>query len=179
MGVDMIKYSSFILVFISAFTVSCAEMPKKGEVAEVIDYENNIGWLHGSCLAIKNKNLSKGVLIKIVHLNEPQNTSIATVSNKAKYNKNCFPLLEDRRTINIDSGYSFYLVKSDLNINLGIAIVGSVMNIDKYTFDYCTTTEGVLYSLKKTGQNNGKNLWSGYYYLGYDSEATCDIESNE
>ncbi len=159
--------------------VACSETRHKSGIAEVIDYESSIGWLHGSCLAIKNENISSDSLVTIVQLDEPQNIFSAAVLDKAKDGEKCFPLLEDRRKINIESGYSFYLVDSKLDINLGIAVVDNVINTEKYAFDYCTTTEGVLYSLKKIDQNNDDKLWSGYYYLGYESEATCDIKSNE
>jgi len=177
MGDNMIRLTSFVLVFISTFIVACSETSHKSDITEVTDFESNIGWLHGSCLAIKNTNLSKGARVIIVKLDEPQVITMATVSNKAMGGDKCFPLLEDRRKINVENGYSFYLVNSELDINLGISVVAKEMNIEEYAFDYCTTTEGVVYSLKKIDKNNDDILWRGYYYLGYDSEATCDTES--
>jgi hypothetical protein len=42
----------------------------------------------------------------------------------------------------------------------------------KYTFHYCTTTEGVAFKVNEISQE----IWKGYYYLGYESEATCESD---
>lgn len=170
---NMTNFFSFILIFIVTFTVACSKNNPNIGATEIINYENATGWLHKNCLAIKNKNIPNGALVTIVLLDKPQNISQATVQSKTTDSKKCLPLLEDRRKINISSGYSFYLINSELDINLGIALIGEIKNIKKYAFDYCTTTEGILYSLKKIDQSDDK-LWSGYYYLGYESKATCN-----
>ncbi len=176
---NMIKYYSFFLIFISIFVVSCAEIRHRQDLTEIIDYKSSVGWLHGRCLAIKNSNILKGSQLTIVQLDEPQKISSATALSITIDGEKCFALSKDRQKVNIDSGYSFYLINSDSDINLGIAIVDNAINVEKYDFDYCTTTEGVLYSLKKLNNMNSEDLWNGYYYLGYDSEATCDDKSNE
>lgn len=174
MGDNMIKYYSLLVALISISLISCAEIRNKQGIT-TIDYQGSVGWLHGRCLAIKNPNILTGSHLTIVQLDEPQITSSATVLNKAIDGEKCFALSKDRQKVNIDSGYSFYLINTKANINLGIAVVDNAINVEKYNFDYCTTTEGVLYKLN---QQDGKGLWRGYYYLGYDSEATCDAPLN-
>lgn len=175
----MIKYYYYFLILISIFVVSCTETRNRQGVTEIIDYQKSVGWLHGRCLAIKNSNILNGSQLTVVHLDEPQKISRATVLSKAQNGKKCFALSNNRRKVNIDDGYSFYLINSESNINLGIAVVGKEINVKKYNFDYCTTSEGLLYSLKKLNQNDSEDLWNGYYYLGYDSEATCDAKSSK
>jgi len=175
----MVKYCSLCVIFISIFTVSCAEKRDKQDLAEIVDYESHIGWLHGRCLAIKNSAISKGSQLAIVQLDNPQKISSATVATKTQDGEKCIPLSEDRQKVNIDSGHSFYLINSKTDINLGIAVLDHAITVNNYKFDYCTTTEGVLYSLKRLNSNNGKNLWTGYYYLGYESEATCGTKSDK
>lgn len=174
MGDNMIKHYPLLMVLISTSLISCAETRNKHGIT-TIDYQSSVGWLHGRCLAIKNPNILQGSQLTIVQLDEPQITSSATVLNKAINGEKCFALSDDRRKVNIDSGHSFYLINTESNINLGIAVVNNTINVEKYNFDYCTTTEGVLYKLS---QKNGEDLWRGYYYLGYDSEATCDTQSS-
>lgn len=179
MGDNMIKYYSLFIIFISIFLISCVEIRHKQGITEIIDYQSSVGWLHGHCLAIKNSHILKGSQLAIVQLDEPQITSSATVLSKEIDGEKCFALSKDRGKVNIDGGYSFYLINTESNINLGIAVVDNTINVEKYKFDYCTTTEGVLYSLKKLNQKDSEDLWNGYYYLGYDSEATCDAKSNK
>ncbi len=178
MAANMIKFSSLIAVCISILLVACAGIYDKSSTTESIDYGKNIGWLHGNCLAIKNVNLAKDTKMRIVQLDEPQTIFNATVLNKADDGEKCFPLSEDRRKINISTGYTFYLINSELEINLGVAVIGSEINNKEHTFNYCSTSEGILFSLKQANKNDAEDLWSGYYYLGYDTKATCVTGSN-
>jgi len=179
MGVDVFKSSSLGFAFSTIFIVACSAESYGQSPLETtaVAYESSVGWLHGNCYAIKNSNVLTGDKLTIVQLGKPQIISSASVIGAAKDGEKCFPLLEDRRTVNVDNGYLFYLIDSEPAINLGIAVVDETIQVNKYVFDYCTTTEGVLYSLKKLNQNNSSNLWQGYYYLGYESEATCDVSN--
>lgn len=73
--------------------------------------------------------------------------------------------------ININNGYSFYLVKSTVAIDLAIGVIGVIggEGLNLSNFSYCTTAEGIKYLIKYSSEV----VWEGYYYLGYDSEVTC------
>ena len=45
--------------------------------------------------------------------------------------------------------------------------------IEDYGFSYCSTTEGIAFTLKALPNDGGAALWRGYYYLGYDTEPNC------
>ncbi|MBI3899713.1 MAG: hypothetical protein HY308_15665 [Gammaproteobacteria bacterium] len=73
-----------------------------------------------------------------------------------------------------------------MSIELGIGIVGNdvvpsngKINVDVNgdgspdQFTQCSTTEGVSFNLWAKSAYEGKPLWSGYYYIGYDTEANC------
>ena len=167
----MIKYPYFPLLVILVLSVSCSENQHKPDT-EAADYDSTVGWFHGKCLAIKNPTISRGTKIKLIQLADSGTVYYATVLNKTTNSDVCFPLLEDRRQVNIESGYSFYSIDSDKTVNLGIGLIGTLKNSQEYTFNYCNTTEGILFSLENKNLNN-KNIWNGYYYLGYESEANC------
>lgn len=128
-----------------------------------------MGWLHGNCLAIKDSHIPTHSKLSIILLDEPQSVTKGEVLGPATSGEQCYPLLEDRRTINVDAGYSFYLVNTKAQVNLAIGSVGKKIDTHRYNYSYCTTSEGVQFSTSE----GGKTIWSGYYYLGYDSESTC------
>jgi hypothetical protein len=41
------------------------------------------------------------------------------------------------------------------------------------TFTQCSTSEGISFSVWSGKPYAGEPLWSGYYYLGYDTEVIC------
>jgi hypothetical protein len=132
----------------------------------------SFGWLHGNCLAIKNPGIEKHRDLTLILLDDPQSLAKATVLGKADSGAECFALLEDRRTVNVAEGYSFYLIDTDAQANLGIGMLGTLDDMPKYTFHYCTTMEGVAFKVNE----KGRGIWRGYYYLGYESEATCESD---
>ena len=125
--------------------------------------------MHGNCLAIKNESINTPSGITLVKFDEENNLEKATIVSKTNNQDNCFPLFEDRKNINIANGYSFYLVDSATPIDLAIGIIGAE-KINVLDYSYCATAEGVKYFFKDAS----KVLWEGYYYLGYDSEVTCE-----
>jgi hypothetical protein len=150
---------------------ACASSPAQHPVGGVHAGES-FGWLHGNCLAIKNPGIEKHRDLTLILLDDPQSLAKATVLGKADSGEECFALLEDRRTVNVAEGYSFYLIDTDAQANLGIGMLGTLDDMRKYTFHYCTTTEGVAFKVNE----KGREIWRGYYYLGYESEATCESD---
>lgn len=175
--------SHYIVVLLSfSFLVSaCSKTPDEQEVQSTLaasDYDSSVGWLHGNCLAIKNLNLTSGTAIIVVQPNQPQIISHATISGRANSSETCKALLDDRRKVNRENGYTFYTVDSKPEINLGIAVLGTNNTLDDYGFDYCSTQEGVVFTLNARPEHGGAELWRGYYYLGYESEPTCPASNN-
>jgi len=41
------------------------------------------------------------------------------------------------------------------------------------SFSYCAASEGISFDAWSAIPYKSKNLWSGYYYLGYDIESNC------
>ena len=129
------------------------------------------GWLHGNCLA----------------LGEVQQVVTAKVTGRADGAGECLALLDDRRHANLASGLAFYTIDVDAEMELGIGVVqtaGSraltVMELldtngdgRRDGFGRCSTSEGVRFSVWADKVGLGTPLWTGYYYLGYDTEADC------
>jgi len=152
-----------------AVLAACSNVHKQEDLVAGAGSNERIGWLHGNCLAIKNPDITNQNALTLILLDEPQSIIKGKIIGKATTGEQCYPLLEDRRQINVDSGYSFYLIDTEKPVNLAIGVLGDDNSVSTYQFDYCTTSEGVLFSANK----NGVEVWNGYYYLGYDSEATC------
>ncbi|MCE9687861.1 hypothetical protein LZP73_16905 [Shewanella sp. AS16] len=166
------------LIFMSLFVciASCST-----QNVNALPIESAVGWLHGNCLAIQNDALKSNDLLNIVLLeNEPAKVA-ARISGKAQDGTSCYALMEDRRDINQSAGYTFYTVKADTNINLAIGIVAAAknkklvaaLNNNLAGFTYCSSSEGVHYSMWSKSPYTSEKLWSAYYYLGYESEADC------
>ncbi len=154
----------FILALFFVLIGSCAVVQK----SERINYEENIGWMHGNCLALKNPNIMSPQEINIVFLEDGKFVETGTIIGKTNLGNNCFALLDDRKEVNLNNGYSFYLVesKSPVNLAIGYLKLDAPSGLD---FNFCSTTEGIMYTISR-----GKSaVWEGYYYLGYESEATC------
>lgn len=164
---DKMRLFFFFLITISA--TSCSV----GQKQTTDSPDNNFGWLHGNCLAIKNANIPEKYQFTLVRLDNENTSDMATIVKKATNNEDCYPLLDDRASVNIDAGYFFYTVKSEKPINLAMGILESEgIPAYKYIFSYCNNTEGIKFSVS----TNNSSIWEGYYYLGYESEPTCTSE---
>ena len=110
MGADMTRCASFALLLLVALLTACSKAPD-GQVAQsatkAIDYDRNVGWLHGNCLAIMNSGLPVGTPLTVVQPDHLQRVSSATLAGNANSGETCKALLEDRRKVNADSGYTF------------------------------------------------------------------------
>ncbi len=146
-----------------------------------------IGWLHGNCLAIRNAELPPGTVLRVVELKRKKALHTARIENKilSSDGKDCQALLENRKNVNMKSGNTFYHVSAPHSIELGIGVLASnrenpnniIADYDNNgvsdTFHHCMTSEGVQFSLWAKKPYRSKQLWSDYYYLGYDTVATC------
>ena len=90
--------------------------------------------------------------------------------------------------LNAQPGVAFYALTANEELKgvVGIGIIGPVGTVSQthgmvYTdldgdgrkehFGHCTTSEGIRYQVDEAGE--AKPLWTGHYYLGYDTEPTC------
>lgn len=86
---------------------------------------------------------------------------------------NCSPLLEERAEINREK-YVFSILESVGALNgesePSVAIIGSFPAPWKsVSAESCLTNEGIRFDFDAEGVS-----WTGYYYLGVDTEPTCD-----
>ncbi|WP_188151891.1 hypothetical protein [Teredinibacter waterburyi] len=154
-----------VLLTLISILFSCSIPTKNPKV----DIDLNIGWLHGNCLAIKNDNLASNTKITVFDFEMENQLVPASVISVAQSGEDCYALLDDRINVNTLAGYSFYTVKSSRSIGVAIGFV-DIGNPAALTFEYCTTTEGIYFSVEK----NRFKIWDGYYYLGYESDPTCE-----
>ncbi|PCJ14848.1 MAG: hypothetical protein COB04_14385 [Gammaproteobacteria bacterium] len=157
------KYISVLLMFLLSLCANTKLGANDGDF-----FEDSIGWMHGSCLAIKNNEIKIPIDITLVRLDVKNIIETASLVEKASSGDECFPLRDDRSEINIGNGYSFYKVESESKVDLAIAVIDAE-NLNASNFGYCSTSEGIEYFVKESSAI----VWTGYYYLGYDSEVTC------
>lgn len=169
----MKKHASLVLILGALLVTACADETQTS--AGIADFDSEVGWLHGNCFAIKNTDIADGTELTLMLLDEPKQRVAATVTHSVQTGDVCLPIKTGRTRVNLASGYSFYSVDADVDIELAIGIVGSSIPMDKYAFDYCTAEEGILYRLKSAEQGAGRDLWQGYYYLDSDADMTCDM----
>lgn len=145
---------------------SCSSLPELNSDG----LNSKVGWLHGNCLAIKNTNIPPYYQFTLLHLDNENTIEKAIVIKKATNSEECYPLLEDRASVNKSAGYFFYTVKSKKPVNFAIGILKPEgTSVSELKLSYCNTTEGMNFSVSK----NSSEIWEGYYYLGYESEPTC------
>jgi hypothetical protein len=173
--------ASLLLMGIAA----CSSAPRHTETDVGTSLDSRIGWLHKACFAVKNDSLQPNVALVIVKMDEPQSTIHATVLARTMSDKVCPALLPDRKATNTARGLSFYEVSfpDKQSVELGIGIIGLATNgargidvngdgkVDRFT--QCATSEGISFGAWSGTPYEGKPLWSGYYYLGYDAQANC------
>lgn len=185
-------FNALIVMFL-LLAVSACQKKSNAELDEVknttYDLNKNIGWIHNNCLAIKNNEIKSDDKISIVVLGKHQKVVISTIVKKYNSSIGCPQLLDDRKSINISEGNSFYLIKPlSKQIDLGIVLVGKVNNIKEGRelvtvdinrdgkpdyFTECASSEGIHFSVWSEKPWKGKKLWTSYYYLGYDIEPNC------
>lgn len=166
---DKMRLFFFFVITITATSCSVGQKQNIDSPAST----SKFGWLHGNCLAIKSANIPEKYQFTLVRLDNENTSDRATIIKKATNSEDCYPLLDDRASVNKDAGYFFYTVKSEKPINLAIGILEPEDTLTyKHIFSYCNTTEGIKFSVS----TNNSRIWEGYYYLGYESEPTCTSE---
>jgi len=150
----------------------------------VVPFAQRIGWVDRSCLAIANKTLSAGAAITVVSLDDKSTKLLdGRVLGITASSEKCPALLADRRSSNVAEGWSFYELELAAKVNLGIGVIGEARRVEggldldgdgaPEKFTQCATSEGVSFGVWRATPYRGVPLWSGYYYLGYDTEANC------
>lgn len=135
---------------------------------ETVDYQSSVGWLHGKCLAIENPNLKQEQIFVIVTLDKPQSQQHGRIQGKATHGEECYALLTDRQQVNEQAGYTFYRVSTDAEWGLAIGVLPSAHNTlldddaaqDLEHFSYCSSNEGVHFSLWQGEPNASVHLWT-------------------
>jgi hypothetical protein len=171
-----IKVAVALLVVASC---ACLQSNASQTVSQV-PIEQRVGWVDGSCLAIMNQAVPAGAAVTVV-ADEKGAIVRGRVVGATTSSTVCRPLLEDRRRSN--SKWSFYEVQLDGKTALGIGVTGDVKQVDggidlnadgrAEKFTQCSTSEGISFRVWSAMPYQGMPLWSGYYYLGYDTAANC------
>lgn len=157
-------FSTLLVTSLCLGAISASADAKK-QNSSPLSYQ--VGWIQDNCLAIKHSTISLPEKITILLPNETLPIT-GTIIDVATSGTRCVALLPNRAGVNKGNGYSFYVVNSDRHIAGGIGIIGNV-DARALTTSHCSTSEGVRFFLAR----DGKHIWSGYYYLGYDVHPTC------
>ena len=194
------KTNRLSVLTVSLFLMTgCERVPDKGpalqfdnkNISQVTQRLNeNIGWIHGTCLAIRNGKIKTGETIQMIVLSNPQRIIDTKILGVADSNSACSALLSDRAEQNKEDGRFFYSldVKNETTNVMAIGFVSSAVKPRNgnhlVEFDInndgkvehagmCLTSEGVQFYISSSSAFDDKALWSDYYYLGYDNKPTC------
>jgi len=186
----MTKFVVFVSLAITM--VGCNSLIENSQKKALIKH---VGWYYDQCLVIKAPNLPKGTVVTLVDAEATENRLYSNIIAPAKNMDKCPPLAEDRKSVNAEGGKSFYLIskikasQTEATFNFGIAVVLSGENgspsiseaLDLNndgtpdSFSYCATSEGISFDVWSATPYKSKNLWNGYYYLGYDIDSNCPV----
>lgn len=178
-----------LIVLISLIMQGCTSQLHSEPVA-IIKYA---GWFYNDCLVIQAPNLSAGTNITLVDGEDTDNTQNSKVLGPAKTADECPALSDDKKNVNTQGNKNFYLisksktVKEEGSFIYGIAVVISnnktlasiseALDLDndgiQDSFSSCASSEGINFDIWSTTPYKSKNIWNGYYYLGYDIEPNC------
>ena len=157
--------------------------------AAPFSFEQQLGWLHGPCLAILNSTLSSGTAVTVVLLEEPQRI-LTTKINAPGSIKTCHALEEGRALMNAKTGASFYTLADGViaGNDMGVGIIASPVepqladgmarvDLDQdgqsEVFTSCSTSEGIRFAAWTGKAYKGEPRWSSYYYINYDATPNC------
>lgn len=193
------KYIHILSLFLLALLSGCVNINNQStshhavvdkKSVESASLNENIGWIHGACLAIKNNKLKPGANIQVIVLSDPKTLVTARVTGMTESDSGCPALLSDRSAINKGDGRFFYqldldeasqdivaigLVSASVNAKSAGPVIELDVNNDGITehAGSCTTSEGMQFFIASGNTFNENALWSDYYYLGYDTTPTC------
>lgn len=177
-----------ILAAVACGRVSERDQHSAGGVT--FQFDERIGWLHGSCLAIRNPNLTSRTLVSVVIAAEPQKVQQARIAEKTDSPEMCTALTPGRAAINARPGMFFYALEAgslgSTDMGFGIVapsaspeVVNGLARVDldldghKEVFSSCATTEGIKFAVWTEKAYEGEPRWSGYYFLDYETKPTC------
>ncbi len=173
--------------------VSCgrtSELGRRATVGVAFAFDEQIGWLHGPCLAISNPNLARGTPVALVITGDPQQVQRARIKEHTDSPKTCQALSQGRATVNAKLGMSFYALEAasvgSTDMGFGIVappanptVVNGLARVDldqdghSEVFSSCATSEGIKFAVWTEKAYQGEPRWSKYYYLDYDTKPTC------
>jgi len=179
-----------LLVLVSLAMAGCTSQPSAFEVKPITKHT---GWFYNDCLVIQAPDLPTGTMVTLVDGEAINSTYISKIIGPAKNADKCPPLAEDRKSVNTQGGKSFYLISKSKKIKeestfiFGIAVVldnnnasASIsetldLNNDgiQDSFSSCASSEGINFDIWSAIPYKSKNIWNGYYYLGYDIDPNC------
>lgn len=178
-------------VVLAGFVMVLAGCISSIEQSQAKTLTKHVGWYYEQCLVIKAPDLPKGAVVTLVDAEATKNRFRSRIIALAKNADECSPLAEDRRSVNTEDGKKFYLIskpkatKAETTFNFGIAVVldneslpvSEVLDLNNDgiidSFSFCATSEGINFDVWSAAPYKSKNLWNGYYYLGYDIESNC------
>jgi hypothetical protein len=183
------------VVFLLLTGTSCeraADPPPQPLAASspAFQFAQQIGWLHGACLAMTDPNVVAGTRAVLVLMDDPQKTQEVRIGKRTESPESCQPLMEGRKAINAKPGTFFYLLEGGTidSTDMGFGIVAppakpvlanGAISIDldqnghSVVFSSCATSEGIKFTVWNDKAYQGTPRWSGYYYLDYDSKPNC------
>ena len=145
--------------------------------------EIRLAWYHGACLAIDEK---EDIADWNVFLLKESKEVVKGSIGKQVEDNGCVPLLVDRREVNKAEGYRFYRLiglEAIAAEDIGVALlttketlpeeVDTNNNKQADSFNYCTTSEGVVFYGWDAENGELEPFWKEYYYMGYDVEPSC------
>lgn len=148
----------------------------------------NIGWIHGTCIAIRNGNIKPGTPVKTIRLSTPQQIVSTKIIGVADSDETCPALLSDRAEINKQDGRFFYRLDTgkDSLDTMAVGLISAKVTGSNPSLEFdlnddgvvehagtCVSGEGIQFYISSSKTFDDTALWSDYYYLGYDNKPTC------
>jgi hypothetical protein len=179
-----------LLILLLAVVACGGAREPESHAGQMFPFAARIGWLHGSCLAIRNADLARGTPVDVVILAEPQRVEQARVGERTDSPQRCQALILGRAKVNAKPGMFFYALEAgDLGSrDMGIGIVeppahpqtvNGLARVDldqdgrREIFSSCATTEGIKFAVWTEKAYRGEPRWSAYYYLDDETTPTC------
>lgn len=183
--------TAMLLLLVAAVACGRVSEPKpRAASGATFRFAEQIGWLHGPCLAIANPDVVAGTAAVLVLTGEPQTVRHARIGKRTNAPEDCQALMPGRAASNAKPGTFFYTLEADAldstDMGFGIVapsataqVVNGVVRVDleqnghSEVFSSCATTEGIKFAVWTEKTYQGQPRWSGYYYLDYETQPTC------